>query len=307
MSDFHTVNSNLKFIGNFRYKHSHDDLKPDKDKTNDGAHANKKAKILNNGASNKTSRAAVVSSSTGASSSDRSSSLDNDDGSGGRRSHKKRPASDLATSSTAATAIVSNKSRGSSGGRHNLGHSSLYPLFAKLAKFSPERQVAWANMLISRPRSSQEAHMSQWLMQIMAVSDTSKPLPKSSIDLSDLSSFVQTNVEQPSKMAEMTTIMSMRCSSPVEEEGSSASFASSTNQSSSEDITSSSSGSSSKSSTSPSSSPSPSNPADDIPSPSSNHLRRDIQRRKHRHKLTSSMDPPKASTLLPNRSSASSF
>ena len=248
------------------------------------SHANKRAKKQDHGSNSKSSSAAVVSSSNGASSSDRSSSVDNDDTSptnSGGGSHKKRPASDMATSSTAATAIASNRSRKRNG---------LYPLFSRLAKYAPERQVAWANLLITRPRSSQEEKMSQWLMQIMAVSDSSQPLPKSTVDLSDLSTYLQSNNE---KTGEMANMVSMRCSSP-EEAGSSDSLSSSTNQSSSEDITSSSSGSSSKLSASPSSSPSPSQQSDELAATKCRS--RDAKHRKRRHKSKLNKEPPIAST-----------
>ena len=251
------------------------------------SHANKRAKKQDNGSNSKSSSAAVVSSSNGASSSDRSSSVDNDDTSptnSGGGSHKKRPASDMATSSTAATAIASNRSRAQS------KRKGLYPLFSRLAKYAPERQVAWANLLITRPRSSQEEKMSQWLMQIMAVSDSSQPLPKSTVDLSDLSTYLQSNNE---KTGEMANMVSMRCSSP-EEAGSSDSLSSSTNQSSSEDITSSSSGSSSKLSASPSSSPSPSQQSDELAATKCRS--RDAKHRKRRHKSKLNKEPPIAST-----------
>ena len=49
-------------------------------------------------------------------------------------------------------------------------------LDSKVAKFGPERQTAWTNLLSRRPEDDDEDEMSRWLMQVMAVSDLKQPL-----------------------------------------------------------------------------------------------------------------------------------
>lgn len=46
----------------------------------------------------------------------------------------------------------------------------------KLSKIAPERQVVWGTLLAERPKSDDELEMSAWLMRVMAVSDSKKPI-----------------------------------------------------------------------------------------------------------------------------------
>ena len=62
------------------------------------------------------------------------------------------------------------------------GFAMRTDLKTKLAKLDPNRKEAWDLLLASRPSTAQSNKMSAWLMQIMAVSDKTQPLPEDPLE-----------------------------------------------------------------------------------------------------------------------------